>query len=413
MAHLEFELGPIPQHYLTDFVANSARSDNTQLNQVHAHNLPQPRLSIPPRRSSASARSRSRASALRRSFLPSWCGVWGDDARWSSRAFAVVWPAVMLSAAFPFVLGVALALLALLALQRGRHLAFAIALGLTLGASPLAFLLLLIVLAARLARTSRRRAYRFDKPHAARPDGRRDRHARHSRWRLFPTAGRFPFSGEELAAASLFCLNRHGADVAGRPCTPSSLRVPRLLRRLPRHLRYALDRRRERGTASLHSDPHRNSHALAAPLAPAPNCASCARTRDVVERYASRIELHQGDQRSLRECRLLAAGSSALQRNLGDAYRVEAVDTVNHWEALYLPRRESRSRAGGSGRTTFRRTASSTERSVSGGTSRGSGGSGCVTSCSRMHRPTTAPAGRPSSCAAVGSHLTSCYEPRS
>src|SRR5205085_12149083 len=42
---------------------------------------------------------------------------WGATARWSSRTFAVVWACVVVSAAFPFALGVACALLALWALQ--------------------------------------------------------------------------------------------------------------------------------------------------------------------------------------------------------------------------------------------------------------------------------------------------------
>jgi hypothetical protein len=42
---------------------------------------------------------------------------WGPAARWSGRAFAVVWTGMILSAAFPFVLGMAFVLLALWALQ--------------------------------------------------------------------------------------------------------------------------------------------------------------------------------------------------------------------------------------------------------------------------------------------------------
>ena len=45
---------------------------------------------------------------------------WGPQARWSSRTFAVVWAGIVLSAAFPFALGAALALLALWALQARR-----------------------------------------------------------------------------------------------------------------------------------------------------------------------------------------------------------------------------------------------------------------------------------------------------
>src|SRR5437763_11774329 len=46
---------------------------------------------------------------------------WGPTARWSSRTFAVVWAGIVLSAAFPFALGVALALLALWAIPARRH----------------------------------------------------------------------------------------------------------------------------------------------------------------------------------------------------------------------------------------------------------------------------------------------------
>jgi hypothetical protein len=72
---------------------------------------------------------------------------WGNAARWSGRAFAVVWPGVILAGEFPFALGGALALLALLALQRGRRWAAAVLVVLVLAASPVAFVLLAVVLA--------------------------------------------------------------------------------------------------------------------------------------------------------------------------------------------------------------------------------------------------------------------------
>ena len=46
---------------------------------------------------------------------------WGPSTRWSSRTFAVVWAGIVFSAAFPFALGAALALLALWTLQARRH----------------------------------------------------------------------------------------------------------------------------------------------------------------------------------------------------------------------------------------------------------------------------------------------------
>jgi len=72
---------------------------------------------------------------------------WGDAARWSGRAFAIVWPGVIVAGEFPFALGAALALLALLALQRGRRWTAAVLVVLVLAASPVAFVLLAVVLA--------------------------------------------------------------------------------------------------------------------------------------------------------------------------------------------------------------------------------------------------------------------------
>jgi hypothetical protein len=71
---------------------------------------------------------------------------WGDSARWASRSAAVVLPAFVLTAAFPFLLGAALSLLAIAAMQRGRWLAFAGLCVLSAAASPLAFVLLGVVL---------------------------------------------------------------------------------------------------------------------------------------------------------------------------------------------------------------------------------------------------------------------------
>jgi hypothetical protein len=71
---------------------------------------------------------------------------WGDAAHWAGRSFALVWPGVILAGEFPFALGVALALLSLLALQSGRRWAGAAFIVLTLAASPVAFVLLAVVL---------------------------------------------------------------------------------------------------------------------------------------------------------------------------------------------------------------------------------------------------------------------------
>ena len=83
---------------------------------------------------------------------------WGPSARFSSRTFMLLWPGVVLSAAFPFALGAMFALLAIAALQHGRRRLFALLLFLTLLASPLALLLLVLVLAGGAVERPPRRA---------------------------------------------------------------------------------------------------------------------------------------------------------------------------------------------------------------------------------------------------------------
>jgi hypothetical protein len=127
---------------------------------------------------------------------------WGPTTRWSSRTFAVVWAGIVLSAAFPFALGIAFALLALWALQAGaRWRAVALA-ALTLAASPLAFLLLVVVLSG--VALARRDALRRNwVPIAGVCIAALIEVAL---WRMFPGSGRFPFSGAEFAAGLVFCV---------------------------------------------------------------------------------------------------------------------------------------------------------------------------------------------------------------
>src|SRR6476620_11550982 len=63
----------------------------------------------------------------------------GPAAPWGGRSFALLWPVVILAAELPLALGVALALLCLLALQAGRRWTGAALIVLTLTASPVAF----------------------------------------------------------------------------------------------------------------------------------------------------------------------------------------------------------------------------------------------------------------------------------
>jgi len=123
---------------------------------------------------------------------------WGPASRWSSRTFAVVWAGIVLSAAFPFALGMALALLALWTLQHRSRWRFAALAVLTLAASPVAFLLLVVVLGGvALARRPTLVPVVAISLAAL---------VELVLWRLFPGGGRYPFSLTEASATVLFCL---------------------------------------------------------------------------------------------------------------------------------------------------------------------------------------------------------------
>ena len=131
---------------------------------------------------------------------------WGERARFSSRTFAVLWPGIVLSAAFPFALGMAFALLAISALQHGRRRLFALLLFLTLLASPLAFLLLVLVLAGgALERPPRRATVAVIATAVAFELALR---------RLFPGQGHFPFSLADLVPGVALRRARDGGDGA-------------------------------------------------------------------------------------------------------------------------------------------------------------------------------------------------------
>src|SRR5438105_2882865 len=121
---------------------------------------------------------------------------WGPSARFSSRTFTLLWPGIVLSAAFPFALGAMFALLAIAALQHGRRRLFALLLFLTLLASPLALLLLVLVLAGGAVERPPRRATVAVIVIAVAIEL--------ILRRLFPDQGKFPFSVADLVPGALF-----------------------------------------------------------------------------------------------------------------------------------------------------------------------------------------------------------------
>ena len=127
---------------------------------------------------------------------------WGRAARWPSRCFAVVWAGAMITGQLPFEFGVALALLALLALRVGWRWTSAVLTLLVLAASPVALLLLAIVLVGVLAaRRPPLRRYAVPAAALAVAVG-----VEVLLLRLFPEGGTFTFPWWEAAAAATFCI---------------------------------------------------------------------------------------------------------------------------------------------------------------------------------------------------------------
>jgi hypothetical protein len=256
---------------------------------------------------------------------------WGPLARWSSRSFAVVWAGFLLTGAFPFALGVALALLALWAVQAGRRWPFAVLTLLTLAASPVALVLLVVVMAG--VALARRHMLR----NAAVP-------AlaivvavviELVLLRLFPGTGRYPFPAAEAAVALGFCvvgfasawrverahalcyiLAAYGVAIAVTYFVPSGLgeNVTRLRYIAVPLALLIVALRRWRPLP-----PVLAIVALALAWNVTPLAAGLVRGADVTANAA-----------------VWRAPLTYLHAHLRAGYRVEAVDNTEHWPAFYL-----------------------------------------------------------------------------
>lgn len=257
---------------------------------------------------------------------------WGEQTVWATRLFAVVTAASVLTAAFPYGLGLAFMLAALLALARGHTVWFAALVALTLATSPLAFLFLVLFLCAAGASDHDRK---ITKPAAVVAIACA---VAVVIWRLFPDPGRFPFPSGELLAALTFC--GIGLGVTWRVERARILRtlfavyailcvlaylVPSDIGANVARLRFAaipiaaltlsLRRWRPWPVAAI-------AFALACSWNLSPLAWSLVRSSSDPSSAAAYWQ----------------PAISFLERTLEPGYRVEAVDTAGHWEAVYLTR---------------------------------------------------------------------------
>jgi len=259
---------------------------------------------------------------------------WGPAARLSSLSFGVVWAGTALSAAFPFALGAALALLALWALQEGRRRRFAMLAVLTLAASPLAFIILaLVLLGIGIAR--REDPSRLVLPAVVIGGAGL---VEFLLFRVFPGGGRFPFSTAELVPGIIFCVL--GGVVTWRierarpllfffvvylgACV-AAFAVPSQVGENIERVRYAALPLAVLALSLRGWRPLR----LAVP-------ALVLAAMWNVTPLAANFTHSRADADDAKQAYWQPA-IAYLHQHLGQSFRVEAVDTVGHWSAVYLP----------------------------------------------------------------------------
>jgi hypothetical protein len=260
---------------------------------------------------------------------------WGSAARWASRCFALLWPGVILAAELPLALGVLLALLCLLALQAGRRWPAAALILLTLAASPVAFVMLVIVLtgiAASRRPTLRLRAAAVPAAAVAVAAA-----AELVVVHLFPV-GTLGFPAVEAVQAVAFCVVmlaltwRHERARGLRGVLVVYLVAVIAIWAIPTGLGHDIARVRlfALPIALLVAALRRWR-----PLPPVLAAVALAAAWNVFP-LATAWASSTADRSATPT--IWPAPVSYLHGHLRPGYRVEAVDTVDHWPALYLAR---------------------------------------------------------------------------
>ncbi len=257
---------------------------------------------------------------------------WGPVSRVSSRSFAVLWAGVVFSAAFPFALAVSFALLSIWALQQGRRGRFAVGAILTLAASPLAFAFLAVVLGGLAL--SRRSLRHVGVPVAVVVGGVT---AEVVVYRLFGQGGRFPFRLLELVPALIFCVL--GLVVTRQVPAALPLRGLFWIYLAAVIVTYAVP-------SSVGSNIERIRYAALPialiavalrryrPLWLVVPAVALAGIWNVTPIWSSFAQSSSDPEAALSYWQ---PALTYLKAHSSPSYRVEVVDTVDHWQAAYLP----------------------------------------------------------------------------
>jgi hypothetical protein len=259
---------------------------------------------------------------------------WGRGARWSSRSFAALWAGIVFSAAFPFELGVMLALFALWALRARGRWRFAVLSLLTLVASPLAFALLLVVVAAFGLAAAGEGLARIRQPALALA---LCLFIGAVAWRMFPSAGRYPFQLTILLEIAAFCAL--GAALSWRTEQARQLRWIFPLYLGASLVVFALSSQlgSNIGRLRLFALPigllvfSLRGYRPRLLVAPVLVLALVWNLGPIVDGF----DKGRNDPSGSRQ--YWAPAIDFLHTKLAPSYRVESVDTVNHWAAYYLP----------------------------------------------------------------------------
>jgi hypothetical protein len=260
---------------------------------------------------------------------------WREPALWAGRSFALVWPGVILTGELPLMLGAALALPCLLALQAGRRWSGAVLIILVLAASPVAFVMLALVLAGiAVGRGPALPLGAAAVPAAAVAVA---TVAELVTLHLFPV-GTIAFPAGEAVQAAAFCLGL--LALTWRLERARGLRGVLVVYLLAVVVIYVIPTGLGHNIARV--------RLLALPLAllvaalrrwrPLPPVLAAVALAAVWNVFPLATSWASGVADRSANPKVWPAPVSYLRTHLHTGYRVEAVDTLDHWPALYLAR---------------------------------------------------------------------------